>query len=149
MTNKIITFTVFVGGFVLLGCTSNRNSATAQREVLSTDDMRIEARTKGDVQTLSAVYADDYVLVTAEGVVRTKSDQINELRAGQLQFEPVEIVDRTVRVYDGSAIVLSHERSKIIRNGQNIGGDFRANRVYVKRDGRWQLVLTQATRITP
>ena len=149
MTNKIITFTVFVGGFVLLGCTSNRNSATAQREVLSTDDTRIEARTKGDVQTLSEVYADDYVLVTAEGVVRTKSDQINELRAGQLQFEPVEIVDRTVRVYDGSAIVLSHERSKIIRNGQNIGGDFRVNRVYVKRDGRWKLVLTQATRITP
>jgi len=149
MTNKILTLTVFVGGFVLLGCTSNRDSATAQRQVLSTDDARIEARTKGDVQTLSDVYADDYVLVTAEGVVRTKSDQINELRSGQLQFQPVEIVDRTVRIYDGNAIVLSHERSKIIRNGQNIGGDFRVNRVYVKRDGRWKLVLTQATRITP
>ena len=115
---------------------------------MSTDDARIEARTKGDVQTLSNIYADDYVLVTAEGAVRTKADQINELRSGQLQFQPVEIIDRTVRVYNGTAIVLSHERSTIIRNGQNIGGDFRANRVYAKRDGRWQLVLTQATRIT-
>ena len=77
--------------------------------------------------------------MTAEGGPRTKSDQINEVRTGQLQFQPLEILDRTVRIYDGTAIVLSHERSKIMRNGQNIGGDFRANRVYVRRDGQWQL----------
>jgi uncharacterized protein (TIGR02246 family) len=127
---------------------SQMSAEKTQREVLTTDDARIKARADADIQTMSRIYADDYTLVTAEGALRTKQDQIGEMRTGQLRFQPVELLDRSVRVYDGTAIVLSHERATIIRNGQNIGGDFRANRVYIRRDGRWQLVLTQATRVT-
>ena len=36
-----------------------------------------------------------------------------------------------------------------IRNGQQIGGDLRMTRVYVRRSGRWQLVSAQATRVEP
>ena len=127
---------------------SQMSAEKTQREVLTTDDARIKARADADIQTMSRIYADDYTLVTAEGALRTKQDQIGEMRTGQLRFQPVELLDRSVRVYDGTAIVLSHERATIIRNGQNIGGDFRANRVYIRRDGRWQLVLTQVTRVT-
>ena len=142
----LLTFLILsVAGFAL----SRDLSKDAQKEVLSTDDARIKARTSGDIQTMSKIYADDYTLVTAEGDIRTKDDQLSELRSGQLQFRPVELLERTVRIYDNTAIVQSHERSIIIRNGRDIGGDFRANRVYIRRDGRWQLVLTQATRIAP
>ncbi|HEX9160131.1 MAG TPA: nuclear transport factor 2 family protein [Thermoanaerobaculia bacterium] len=131
-------------------CASVPSSGDELRsEVLSTDDARIRSRTTGDVRTLSAIYADDYTLVTAEGALRTKKDQISELQAGQLQFRPVEILERTVHLYGHTALVLSHERSRIIRNGEDIGGDFRVTRVYVTRQGRWQLVSTQATRISP
>ena len=131
------------------GCATSRNSTdVAQREVLSTDDARMQARTSGDVDTLARIYAADYTLVTAEGVVRTKEDQISEVRSGQLQFRPVETLERTVRLYDGAAVVLSRERSTIIRNGQSIGGDFRVTRMYIRRDGRWQLVVTHATRVS-
>ena len=61
----------------------------------------------------------------------------------------IELSGLTVLIYERTAIVQSHERSVIIRNGRGIGGEFRANRVYVKRKGRWQLVLTQVTRIGP
>jgi hypothetical protein len=143
---SLLTFLILsVAGFAL----SRDLSKDAQKEVLPTDDARIKARTSGDIQTMSKIYADDYRLVTAEGDIRTKDDQLSELRSGQLQFRPVELLDRAVRIYDNTAIVQSHERSIIIRNGRDIGGDFRANRVYIKRDGRWQLVLTQATRIAP
>jgi len=146
-------FPLLIATLVVLataGCASSQHSAEgAQQEVLSTDDARIKARTSGDLQTMGRIYADDYTLVTAEGVLRTKEDQISEMRTGQLQFKPVEILERTVRLYDSTAIVLSRERSTIIRNGQNIGGDFRVDRVYIRRDGRWQLVLTHATPVAP
>jgi uncharacterized protein (TIGR02246 family) len=133
-------------GFFALSCNPTKD---AQEEVLSADNARIKARESADVQTMSKIYADDYTLVTAEGDIRTKGDQIGEMRSGQLQFRPIELLERTVRIYDDTAIVQSHERSIIIRDGRDIGGDFRANRIYVKRDGRWQLVLTQVTRIAP
>ncbi len=50
---------------------------------VSTDDARIQARTSGDVQTLSRIFADDYTLVTAEDALRTKENQLGELRSGQ------------------------------------------------------------------
>jgi len=127
---------------------SARGSAEeTRRAVLATDDARIKARADADIRTMSRIYADDYQLITAEGALRTKEDQIGEMRSGQLQFRPVDLLERSVRIYGISAIVFSHERATIIRDGKDIGGEFRANRVYVSRDGRWQLVLTQVTRI--
>jgi uncharacterized protein (TIGR02246 family) len=143
----------FIWAFLILataGCAPRyRSPDETEREVLSTDDARIQARTNGDTEAMARIYADDYKLVTAEGALRVKKDQIDEVRSGQLQFKPVEILERSVRSYGGAAIVLSRERSTIMRNGQDIGGDLRVNRVYINRDGRWQLVLTHATRISP
>jgi len=147
---KRIIVLAIVASLTLVGTghAANRRSVeAARREVLATDDARIKARADADTRTMSRIYADDYALVTAEGALRTKRDQISEMQAGKLRFEPVELLERSVRIYDGTAIVLSHERAVIMRNGKDIGGNFRANRVYVVRQGRWQLVLTQVTRI--
>ena len=149
---KRIVLATVIATLALVGtghATNRKPTEEARREVLATDDARIKARAAGDIRTMSRIYADDYTLVTAEGALRKKGDQISEMRTGQLRFQPVELLERTVRVYDGTAIVLSHERAVIMRNGKDIGGNFRANRVYVERQGRWQLVLTQVTRIAP
>ena len=149
MSSRTFGLIIMLAMLLPMGCATSRNSAKeAQRQVLLTDDARIRARTSGDAQTLARIYADDYMLVTAEGAVRTKEIQMSELRSGELQFRPVEILERAVRIYNDSAIVLSRERSTIIRNGQDIGGDFRVTRVYVRRDGRWQLVVTHATPVS-
>jgi uncharacterized protein (TIGR02246 family) len=118
-------------------------------EVLKTDNARIQARARGDLQTLNRVYADDYVLITAEGDVRSKQDQIGELKSGKLHFAPLVPVERRVRLFGNVALVVSRDRAGIVRNGQQIGGDLRMVRVYVRRHGRWQLVSAQATRVAP
>jgi len=116
-------------------------------EVLKTDNARIHARATGDVATLSRIYAADYVLITAEGVVRSKQDQIGELKSGKLHFAPLVPTERTVRLFGNVALVTSRDPAGIVRNGQEIGGDLRMVRVYVRRSGRWQLVSAQATRV--
>jgi hypothetical protein len=45
------------------------------------------------------------------------------------------------------ALVVSRDPAGIVRNGQQIGGDLRMVRVYMRRAGRWQLVSAQATRV--
>jgi ketosteroid isomerase-like protein len=115
--------------------------------VAKTDNARIHARAAGDVATLSRIYADDYVLITAEGDVRSKQDQIDELKSGKLRFAPLVPTERTVRMFGEVALVTSRDPAGIVRNGQEIGGDLRMVRVYVRRLGRWQLVSAQATRV--
>lgn len=121
----------------------------ARTSVLATDDRRIRARAEGDVKTLSRIYADDYRLITAEGEVRSKAVQLGELRAGQLHFAPLKPLEREVRLYGQTALVISRDPAGIVRNGQQIGGDLRMTRLYVWRQGRWQLVSAQATRVVP
>ena len=117
--------------------------------VLATDDRRIKARAEGDVKALSRIYADDYSLITAEGEVRSKAVQLREIKSGQLHFAPLKPLEREVRIYGQAALVISRDPAGIVRNGQQIGGDLRMTRLYVWRQGRWQLVSAQATRVAP
>ena len=134
--------------FLLFAVAASAKPATPlTAEVLKTDNARIEARAAGEVATLNRIYANDYVLITAEGVVRSKQDQISELKSGKLRFAPLKPMERTVRLFGDVALVTSRDPAGIVRNGQEIGGDLRMVRVYVQRSGRWQLVSAQATRV--
>lgn len=115
-----------------------------QRQVLATDDRRMEALGRGDVASLRQIYADDYTLVTPAGVVRSKADQIDELASGRLRQE-IQIRERTVRLYGDVAIVLSREKSNILLNGQQVGGDVRLTRVYKKFGRDWRVIATHGS----
>jgi ketosteroid isomerase-like protein len=116
----------------------------SRRQVLATDDQRLEALRRGDAAPLRQIYADDYSLVTPAGVIRSKNEQINELASGRLQ-QKIELLERTVRVYDDVAIVLSRERSDIQLNGQQVGGDIRLTRMYKKFGTDWRVIATHGS----
>ena len=83
----------FVLGVSLAGAiaaTAQPQRAAAERQVLATDDERNQALRRGDPAPLERIYADDYTLVTSLGQVRTKAEQINELRSGQLRHLTIE-----------------------------------------------------------
>src|SRR5919199_3594393 len=90
------SFATVVFGLSLAGAIAaapQPQSVAAERQVLATDDERNEALRRGDPAPLERIYADDYTLVTSLGQVRTKADQINELRSGQLRYPTIEILD--------------------------------------------------------
>jgi ketosteroid isomerase-like protein len=118
--------------------------AESRRQVLATDDQRMEALRRGDPAPLRQIYVDDYSLVTPGGVIRSKTDQINELTSRRLQ-QKIELLERSVRVYDDVAIVVSRERSDIVLDGQQVGGDMRMTRVYKKFGTNWQVIATHGS----
>lgn len=137
----IIAFVLWFAPLVLSGQSGN---ADVQRQVIATDDRRIDALRRGDGEPLRRIYADDYTLVTPYGVIRSKVDQIDELASRQLR-QKVDLVERTVRVYGDVAIVLSRERSDIVQNGQQVGGDMRLTRTYKKFGNEWRVIATHGS----
>ena len=55
------------------------------------------------------------------------------------------MLERSVRVYDDVAIVMSRERSDIQLNGQQVGGDMRMTRVYKKFGTQWRVIATHGS----
>lgn len=90
----------------------------ARRQVLATDDRRMEALRQRNPVPLRQIYTDDYTLVTPSGVIRSKNDQINDLMSGRVRYGKIETTQRSARVYGDVAVVLSRDKYDILQAGQ-------------------------------
>ena len=91
--------------------------------------------------------ADDYVLVTPTGAVKTKRDVIRELSTPGMRMEPFEPFEVQVRVYGETAVVVGRMRQRFILGGIRYANDLRYTDVYVKRKGKWQVVSAHTSAV--
>lgn len=107
----------------------------------------VHAQLVNDIPTLDRLWADDHTFTSPLGVVQTKAERTAEIRSGARKLDSFEIDDVQVRVYDDTAVVTSRGTLKGRLRGSDFSIQARGIDVYVKKQGRWQLVAAQATRI--
>jgi len=105
------------------------------------------AQLTNDVATLERVWADDHTFTNTFGVVQTKAERLAEMKSGARKLESFNLDDIQVRAYGNTAVVTSRGTLKMQVRGQEISLQARGIDVYVRKQGRWQLVAAQATRI--
>ena len=105
-----------------------------------------EARAHADVATLDRILVDDWTVTHANGTTDSKAKYLADLRSGARKFGgPVTVSDFAVRAYGDTAVAAGSSQSTVTLNGQPQGGALHFTRVYVKRNGAWKMVVTQAT----
>ena len=112
-------------------------------EIIALEDRRIEAMTKGDVQALEEILADDLIYTHTTAKIDTKSSFIEAISSGCSNYRSVEREDVKVRQFGDSAVVTGQAKLHV---GDN---KFEAEfiDVYAKRNGAWQMVAWQSTRL--
>ena len=100
-----------------------------------------------DSKTLNRIIAEDWTGIDFKGVTTTKSESIAELKAGESKNQSVELGDMTVRVYGNSAVVVGSDTEKSRYQGKDSSGKYAWMDVFVKRNGRWQAVASESTKI--
>jgi uncharacterized protein (TIGR02246 family) len=122
--------------------------SSAEQAILATDDARIAAAKNSDAAALDSIYADDSQLITHNGLVRDKREQVDDYRTGALRYVSFELVERKIQMLDTVGVVWSRERSVILYQGtKDVGGDRRITRIWVLRDRRWQLLSAHASAV--
>jgi len=106
---------------------------------------RIQIGVRKDMAALAAVTSDDYVQIDWLGKVLGKAATLERIQSSDMQSYTLEGVD--VRVYGNTAIVVGTAVRKGVTKDRDISGAFRYTRVYANRDGRWQVVHFQQTRV--
>jgi ketosteroid isomerase-like protein len=97
---------------------------------------------------MSALLADDYIGITANGSLQSKDDTIALLRSGAMRFKSIEFSDRKVRFYGSTAIVNSRAEITGTSPSGDLSGSYRYTRVYARNPaGQWQIVSFEASRI--
>src|SRR4051794_16904755 len=113
------------------------------------DRVFADAMVKGDLVALANTYGDDYVFTDPSGRVTYKIELLESFKRGVIQILAQEISDLQVNVYGDVAVETGQLVSNATRDGRDSSGTFRFTRVWVNRNGRWQTVAFQETRIVP
>ena len=121
----------------------------AEDELRQLEDKIADAVVRRDIAFVARVWAEEFVYTGVRGEVKTKTDILAELRAGDLQFDVLKFDDVRVRVYGDAAVATGRATTKGRSKQGEISGEFRYTRVYVKRLGAWQLVAFQGTPVAP
>jgi ketosteroid isomerase-like protein len=101
-----------------------------------------------NITALNALLSDDYIAITANGMLQSRDEALANLRNGSVHFNSIEFADRKVRFYGKTALVTS--RAEVSGTGPegDIAGSYRYTRVYVRDDqGKWKIVSFEASRI--
>jgi ketosteroid isomerase-like protein len=117
-----------------------------EEELLKLEGAFAKAIVRNDVEGIGRIVANDWVIIDPNGEIVDRMRFFEVIKSGALTHDVMESEDFRVRVYENSAVVTAVTRTKGKFMGQEFSTQERATDVFVKRDGRWQCVLTQLTR---
>ena len=126
-----------------------------QAEILNVERDWIRAGETYDVEAIKRIVADDAVLVYPDGTPGTKADEVRIAETKAISGSGWEMLEPKVTVLSADAAYITGRSS--IKNGKykdpnmtkpiDISGEYRFLDVYARRNGRWQVVASQATKV--
>ena len=119
----------------------------ADQEIRDLEVQRFHAMEKGDVETLDRIISDDLIYTHANGLRQSKFDVIGVLGSSDMKYESITPYDVRVRIYNDTAIVAGRASIRIKAHGERESFEICYLDVYVKQEGRWQMVAWQSSRI--
>jgi len=121
-------------------------SADDDRKAVAALDTQYQAAVKvNDAATMDRILANDFILVTGNGRVSTKTDLLNEARSGKVVYEHQEDTEQTVRVWGGTAVVTAKLWEKGTDDGKPFDYTVWFSDTYVRTPGGWRYVFGQAS----
>lgn len=118
-------------------------------EVLAVERAWTEAHLHGDFAALAQIMADDYLRIETDGSVRDKAAVLAAYQPETRHWEYAAGDEYDVRVYGDTAVIVGRWSARGVNNGAAFDYAARFLTVYVKREGRWQMVAEQSTTIQP
>jgi ketosteroid isomerase-like protein len=120
-----------------------------ESEIRELERQRFRAMEQVDVPTLNRILSNDLVYTHANGLQHTKAELIGVLGSGDFKYESITTGDTRVHIYNETAVVTGRATMKIKRAGEEQTFKLCYLDVYVKQDGRWQMVAWQSSRVAP
>ena len=106
-----------------------------------------EAFYRKDLAFIENVLAEEFVATYDDGSRGDRAKELAQAAEFNQQVESAIQDEFAVKVYGDTAVVWFTLRLVGIRQGQRAEVTFRYTDVFVLRDGRWQCVSTQSTRV--
>ena len=141
----------------LLGAVDAVTTSASQNPAVRSEEQALvelerdwnEAFYEKDVTVIERLLADEFIATYDDG---NRGDKAKELALAENFNQQVESAvqdEFTVKIYGDTAVVWFTLQVVGFKEGLRTGVTLRYADVWVKRDGRWQCVSSQSTRVAP
>jgi hypothetical protein len=127
--------------------------ATLEAELVRLEQQRQAAYVAGDRAELELQFAAEYVHTNLRGGRTDRAAELNFYRPGAFSLREGRIEDVVVHDYGdvatliGTVTWMGAEYRPNLTTVIDLSGRYSVSRVYVRRDGRWQLALSHASQL--
>ncbi|HLA96266.1 MAG TPA: nuclear transport factor 2 family protein [Pyrinomonadaceae bacterium] len=140
--------------FCLMFATSDFGQTTGKIGKAEAELMQLErdigqANIRRDKAFFQRIEADEFIFTDSGGGITTKAEDVASLDkpAGAFNLVSYDVDEMKVTIYGKTAVVTGRTTTKSVSKEREITNRSRFTDVFVKRDGRWQLVVGHASRI--
>ena len=129
--------------------------AAIEAEIIKLEREWADSNKTHNSEAVKRILADNAVIVYPDGSTGSKDVEMKTIESGTITADSYEMLDTKVTVIDADSAFITGRG--VIKNGKNvvpgqkksidISGEYRFLDVYAKRDGKWQVVASQATKI--
>jgi hypothetical protein len=121
---------------------------TAESGIAAIERDRLRALVSRDIERAARIHADDFELVTPSGRVLSKARYLEAVRSGDIAYAAWEPGEIDVRLQGDVAVLRDPaEIAFVVDGAATVRRRYRHMDLYERREGRWQVVWSQATRI--
>ena len=125
---------------------ASSNAPPQERAVLAATEEYKQAVLDSDVDALARIWADDYTFINPQGALVTRAERLANFASGSTN---VGVIDGereiTVHVRGDAAMVQNLSTLRGTFSGQPTATDLRGTFVWIRQNGRWQLLTNQLT----
>jgi len=119
---------------------------SVEQELIKLENGWLQAFFKKDIAFSDRFLADDYMGTDEHGNVKTKAQEIAEIKAGE-HLSTSGVQDNIkVRVYGDAAVVTGRNIMKGLFKGKEYSSPYLWTDTFIKRGGRWQCVASHVSK---
>jgi len=107
----------------------------------------VKAGQTKDAAALDAILADDWTAIEYDGQKENKAQAMADLKATDSSLQSITLGEMTVKVLGSAAIVQGSDTEKSTYKGKDSSGKYLWMDVFVNRNGKWQAVASESTKV--
>lgn len=140
--------TLFAAVCAVVAMTAQARDRTEdEREILRVEAVLCRAFEAGDADTLRKGLDERFALTDSKGNVTDREQNLAEVAKRDPVYEVFRNHEQKIRLYGDAAIVTGVTTIKGRSGDTAFAGDFQFTDTWVRRDGRWTLAASHASRL--
>jgi uncharacterized protein (TIGR02246 family) len=120
---------------------------TVEQTLLQLEHDWSQSEVKKDAAAFAKIVADDWILIDYTGRPVNKQQALADLKNGAYTVQSQVLADLKVRVLGNTAVVTGRDTETSTERGKSTTGTYAWTDVFTLRDGRWQIVASQETKV--